>query len=150
MKKMTWPISSSYPVMSNSYTGTLGLSSSPPLAGTKKSLTDASHEQYKMMPSNTYPMTDPLPSCYRPPSPPTILPSQPPCTQLTMYRHQEYIKYYKRQQFLHEKEIKKFEALRYPPATSSPCYVRKFPSPISVTPPGSPHDKFVFPELRAC
>jgi len=150
MKKMTWPIPS-YPMMCNSFTGAVGMSSSPPLAAPRKSLPDSSPEKLNTMPSHIpYPMTDPLPSCYRPPSPPTILSTQPPCTQLTMYRHQEYIKYYKKQQFLHEKEIKKFEALRYAPATSSPCYVRNFPSRISVTPPGSPQDKFIFPELRAC
>jgi len=100
--------------------------------------------------SNTYPMTmtDPLPSCYRPPSPPVILASQPPCTQLTMYRHCQYIKYYHEQQLKHQKEIAKLEAERNKNMVSMPCYTRTFPSTISVTPPESPQDRFVFPEVK--
>merc|ERR1719318_1463786 len=95
-----------------------------------------------------FPMTDPLPSCYRPPSPPTTLSTQPPCTQLTMYRHLQYINYYKQQQLIHEAEMRKYEALHQQAVMSSspPCYVRNFSSPMSVTPPGSPQDKFIFPE----
>jgi len=100
--------------------------------------------------SNTYPMTmtDPLPSCYRPPSPPVILASQPPCTQLTMYRHCQYIKYYHEQQLKHQKEIAKLEAERNKNKVSMPCYTRTFPSTMSVTPPESPQDRFIFPEVK--
>jgi len=64
-----------------------------------------------------------------------------------MYRHFQYINYYKQQQLIHEAEMRKYEALHQQAAmSSSPCYVRNFPSPMSVTPPGSPQDKFIFPE----
>jgi len=108
-------------------------------------------EEVSLPRSNTYPMTmtDPLPSCYRPPSPPVILASQPPCTQLTMYRHYQYIKFYHEQQVMHQKEIAKLEAERNKNKVSMPCYTRTFPSTtMSVTPPGSPQDRFIFPEVR--
>merc|ERR1719481_1523332 len=87
-----------------------------------------------------YPLTDPLPASCRPSAPPVILASQPPCTQLTMYRHQQYVKYYHEQQMKHEKEIARLESLRHPkksspPAVPVPCYARIFPSHSSVTPP---------------
>merc|ERR1719470_754021 len=135
---MTWPIPS-YPMMCNSYTGTT-MSKSPRPA----------NQKMKMIPSRApFPLTDPLPSCYRPPSLPTTLSTQPPCTQLTMYRHLRYINYYKQQQLIHETEMRKYEALHFQQhamSSSPPCYVRSFPSPMSVTPPGSPQDKFIFPE----
>merc|ERR1719431_870561 len=53
------------------------------------------------------PVTDPLPSYLHPVSPPTILASQPPCTQLTMYKHHEYIKFYHEQQLRHEMQLQK-------------------------------------------
>jgi len=147
MKRMTWPIPS-YPMMRNSYTGTTMVKSARP--ATKLAMSEAPQDKTKMIPSYVpFPMTDPLPSCYRPPSPPTILSTQPPCTQLTMYRHLQYIDYYKQQQFFHEAEMKKYEARQQAAMSSSPpCYVRNFPSPMSVTPPGSPQDRFIFPEVR--
>jgi hypothetical protein len=36
--------------------------------------------------------------------------------------------------------------MKYAMSSSPPCYVRNFPSPMSVTPPGSPQDRFIFPE----
>jgi len=97
-----------------------------------------------------YPVTDPLPSYLHPVSPPTILASQPPCTQLTMYRHQEYIKYYHEQQLRHEMELQKMMKAfrrgenRLSPPTSAPCYARSFPAPKAVSPPR----KFLFPEVK--
>jgi len=96
-----------------------------------------------------HPVTEPLPSCFHPVSPPTILANQPPCTQLTMYRHQEYIKFYHEQQLKHEKELQKMkEAFRSGekmcPPTSAPCYARSFPAPKAV----SPSRKFIFPEVK--
>merc|ERR1711942_645318 len=93
-------------------------------------------------------MTDPLPSCYRPPSPPVILASQPPCSQLTMYRHSQYIKYYHEMQLKHQKEFEKLAVKREQDNTPALCYTRTFPSTMSVTPPGSPQDRFIFPEIR--
>jgi len=110
-----------------------------------------------------YPMTDPLPSYLHPVSPPTILASQPPCTQLSMYRHREYIKFYHEhikfyhehikfyheQQLRHEMELQKLEALRrgenkLSPPISAPCYARSFLVPKTVSPPR----KFLFPEVK--
>jgi len=95
------------------------------------------------------PVTDPLPSHLHPVSPPTILASQPPCTHLTMYRHQEYIKFYHEQQVKHEMELQKMmKAFRRgekkTPPTSAPCYSRSFPAPRAVSPPR----KFIFPEVK--
>jgi len=141
-KKMVWPIPSQSMVR-GFYTGNMKTMKSPQLATGK--------EEVSTPRSNTYPMTmtDPLPSCYRPPSPPVILASQPPCTQLTMYRHYQYIKFYHDQQIMHQKEIAKLEAERNKNKVSMPCYTRTFPSTtMSVTPPGSPQDRFIFPEVR--
>merc|ERR1719334_2977819 len=78
-----------------------------------------------------YPFTDPLPASYRPSAPPVILASQPPCTQLTMYRHQQYIKYYHEQQLKHEREITRLESMHHlkkPLPTAVPCYAKIFSS----------------------
>merc|ERR1719290_281738 len=96
-----------------------------------------------------YPVTDPLPSYLHPVSPPTILASQPPCTQLSMYRHREYIKFYHEQQLRHEMELQKLEALRrgenkLSPPSSAPCYARSFLAPKAASPPR----KFLFPEVK--
>jgi len=97
-----------------------------------------------------YPVTDPLPSYFHPVSPPTILASQPPCTKLSMYRHQEYIKFYHEQQLRHEMELQKMmKAFRrgenkLSPPTTAPCYARSFPAPKAVSPPR----KFLFPEVK--
>jgi len=97
-----------------------------------------------------YPVvTDPLPSYFHPVSPPTILAGQPPCTQLSMYRHHEYIKFYHEQQLRHEMELQKLEALRHgenklSPPSSAPCYARSFLAPKAVSPPR----KFLFPEVK--
>jgi len=139
-KKMVWPIPSQSMVR-GFYTGNMKTMKSPQLATGK--------EEVSTPRSNTFPMTmtDPLPSCYRPPAP-VILASQPPCTQLTMYRHYQYIKYYHEQQLMHQKEIAKLEAERNKNKVSMPCYTRTFPSTMSVTPPGSPQNRFIFPEVR--
>merc|ERR1712098_342950 len=100
-----------------------------------------------------YPLTDPLPTSYRPPSPPVILASQPPCTQLTMYRHQQYIKYYQDQQMKHEKEIARLESMRHLKITSPPavpCYARIFSSRNPDTPSKSSEERFRFPEVVGC
>jgi hypothetical protein len=117
-----------------------------------KSLSSSPPPKYKITtdPLPHHPMTDPLPSYYRPPSPPTILSSQPPSAQLAMYRHMQYLNYYQNKQFQHQAEINKLQAIREAARVTSasppPCYVRNFPSPMSVTPPGSPQNKFIFPE----
>jgi len=140
-KKTTWPISNQAMVR-GFYTGNMKTERSPQLATAKNEM--------PMLRSSTYPMTmtDPLPSCYRPPSPPVILASQPPCSQLTMYRHSQYIKYYHEMQLKHQKEFEKLAVKRQQDNTSVPCYTRTFPSTMSVTPPGSPQDRFIFPEIR--
>merc|ERR1711942_432536 len=96
-KKITWPIPTQAMVR-GVYTGNMKTERSPQFATAK--------DEMSMSRSSTYPMTmtDPLPSCYRPPSPHVILASQPPCTQLTMYRHSQYIKYYHEMQLKHQKE----------------------------------------------
>merc|ERR1712025_464317 len=110
----------------------------------------AAKDEIPMSRSSTYPMTmtDPLPSCYRPPSPPGILASQPPCTQLTMYRYSQYINYYHEMQLKHQKEFEKLAVKRQQDNISVPCYTRTFPSIMSVTPPGSPQNVFIFPEMN--
>ena len=133
MKRMPWSISS--------YTN----KSKSPFPNSRRVMSEGPPDKFKMIPSQVpYPMTDPLPSCYRPPSPPTTL-----STQMTMYRHYQYIDYYKQQQLLHQEEIKKFEALQMADMSSTYplCYIRNFPSPMSLTPPGSLQDKFIFPEI---
>merc|ERR1719347_1770162 len=62
--------------------------------------------------SSPYPMTDPLPSSCRPPSPSVYLESLPPSTQLTMYRHRQYMNYYYEQQRKHEKEFMRLQSHR--------------------------------------
>merc|ERR1712142_1099655 len=100
--------------------------------------------------SSPYPMTDPLPSSCRPPSP-VYLASQPPTTQLTMYRHRQYINYYYEQQRKHEKEFMRLQLIRLQNQVSSPAeprYSRSFP--MSVTPPKSPQEYFCFPDIAGC
>jgi len=140
-KKMTWPIPTQAMVR-GFYTGNMKTERLPQLG----TATDG----MSMLRSSTYPMTmtDPLPSCYRPPSPPVILTSQPPCTQLTMYRHSQYIKYYHEMQLKHQKELEKLAVKRQQDNTPVPCYARTFPSTMAVTPPGSPQDRFIFPEMK--
>jgi len=141
-KKSVWPIPSKS-MARGFYTGTMKTVKSPQLAASVK-------KEASVPRSNTYPMTmtDPLPSCYRPPSPPVILASQPPCTQLTMYRHYQYIKYYQEQQLKHKREFDKLVVKRQQNEKSVTCYTRTFPSTMTVTPPGSPQDKFIFPEVK--
>jgi len=140
-KKMTWPIPSS--MLRNSYTGNNKMEFAP-------GLTDPKDIVERSCP---YPLTDPLPASYRPSAPPVILASQPPCTQLTMYRHQQYVKYYHEQQMKHEKEIARLESMRHLKKTSPPampCYARIFPSRSSVTPPKSCEERFRFPDVVNC
>jgi len=139
-KKSVWPIPSQSMVR-GFYTGTMKTVKSPKFPTGKEELVPRSH---------THPMTmtDPLPSCYRPPSPPVILASQPPCTQLTMYRHYQYIKYYHEQQIKHKEELDKLAVRRQQNKMPGPCYTRTFPSTMSVTPPESPKDRFIFPEVK--
>jgi len=140
-KKMTWPIPSS--MLRNSYAGNAKIEYAP-------SLTDPKDIEERSCP---YPLTDPLPSSCRPPSPHVILASQPPCAQLTMYRHQQYIKYYHEQQLKHEKEMSRLESMRHLKKTSppaAPCYARIFPSYNSVTPPKSCEERFRFPDVVSC
>merc|ERR1712126_203314 len=99
------------------------------------------------------PMTHPLPSSCRPPSPSVYLASQPPTTRLTLYRHRQYINYYYEQQRKHEKEFMRLQLIRLqnqvsPPA--EPRYSRIFPTPISITPPKSPQEYFCFPDVAGC
>merc|ERR1712142_707427 len=101
--------------------------------------------------SSHYPMTDPLPSSCRPPSPYVYLASQPPTTQLTLYWHRQYINYYYEQQRKHEKEFMRLQLIRLQNQVSSPAeprYSRSFP--MSVTPPKSPQEYFRFPDVAGC
>merc|ERR1712098_273540 len=101
--------------------------------------------------SSPYPMTDPLPSSCRPPSPSVYLASLPPSTQLTMYRHRQYINYYYEQQRKHEKEFMRLQSIRLQNQVSpsaAPHYSRSFP--MSVTPPKSPQKYFRFPDVAGC
>jgi len=137
-KKMTWPIPSS--MLRNSYTGNTKMEYAP-------SLTDPKDIVERSCP---YSLTDPLPSSCRPPSPPVILASQPPCAQLTMYRHQQYIKYYHEQQLKHEREITRLESMHHLKKTSPPavpCYARIFSSQNPVTPSKSSEERFRFPDV---
>eukprot|EP00092_Neocalanus_flemingeri_P026500 GFUD01028722.1.p1 GENE.GFUD01028722.1~~GFUD01028722.1.p1 ORF type:complete len:265 (+),score=61.25 GFUD01028722.1:247-1041(+) len=131
-RRMTWPLQSSYPGKSQTPSPVVKVDSFP------------SSYDYKMMnnPFTYHAMTDPLPSCYRSPSPPTMVPSQPPSAQLALYRHYQYIQYYQDKQVHHGAEIARLQAIRQ--ADSPPCYVRNFPSPMSVSPPSSPPDRVVF------
>eukprot|EP00092_Neocalanus_flemingeri_P057717 GFUD01068673.1.p1 GENE.GFUD01068673.1~~GFUD01068673.1.p1 ORF type:complete len:273 (+),score=61.92 GFUD01068673.1:121-939(+) len=138
-RRMTWPLQSSYTGKAQSSLPAVKVDSFP------------SSNDYKMMnnPLTYQAMTDPLPSCYRPPSPPSMTASQPLSAQLSLCHHHQYLRYYHHQQLHHEAEIARLEALReaalitIPP----PCYVRNFPSPMSATPPGSPVAKFLFPDV---
>eukprot|EP00092_Neocalanus_flemingeri_P057716 GFUD01068672.1.p1 GENE.GFUD01068672.1~~GFUD01068672.1.p1 ORF type:complete len:264 (+),score=68.54 GFUD01068672.1:71-862(+) len=142
-KGMMWPLTSHSKV----YSAYTGVTQSPPLL--KKA--DSAPFSFKKTPDmlSHHHMTDPLPSCYRPPSPPSMTASQPLSAQLSLCHHHQYLRYYHHQQLHHEAEIARLEALReaalitIPP----PCYVRNFPSPMSATPPGSPVAKFLFPDV---
>merc|ERR1712202_103624 len=75
--------------------------------------------------------------------------AQPPSAQLALDRHLEYVDYYQNKQLHHQGEITKLQAIRQAARVASThCYMRNFPSPISVTPPGSPEDKFIFPKKK--
>jgi len=123
-----------------------------PVQGTKVDIVSSPTSSKDMLnASSPYPMTDPLPSSCRPPSPSVYLASQPPSTQLTMYRHRQYINYYYEQQRKHEKEFMRLQSIRLqnqvsPPA--APHYSRSFP--MSVTPPKSPQKYFRFPDVAGC
>ena len=149
-KKNVWPIPSSHYKVFSSYTGTNKSFWSPP-AATKSLWSPPAAKKADSLPyykvaadSSLHPVTDPLPSCYRPPSPPT---AQHPPAQLTLDRHLDYVNFYQNKQLQHQVEIAKLQAIREAArVTFPPCYMRNFPSPMSVTPPGSPKDKFVFPD----
>merc|ERR1719481_78342 len=125
-----------------------------PVQGTKVDIVSSPTSSKDMLyASSPYPMTDPLPSSCRPPSPSVYLASHPPSTQLTMYRHRQYINYYYEQQRKHEKEFMRLQSIRLqnqvsPPA--APHYSRIFPTPISITPPKSPQEWFRFPDVASC
>jgi len=144
-KKMMWPLHSYSKACPPSCTVAAQSLPPPPFKRTS-SLLSPGTSSYKMTtdPLSHHPMTDPLPSCYRPPSPPTMLPSQPPSAQLSLYRHLQYLEFYQQKQLQHEAEIAMLQASgRLPASRSSPiCYMRNFPSPMSTTPP----DKFLFPD----
>merc|ERR1719186_2331119 len=129
-KKNVWPIPSSHCKKFSSYIDKSFWS--PPAA--KKA---DSPPYYKVVAdSSLHPLTDPLPSCYRPPSPPT---AQHPPAQLTLDRHLGYVNFYQNKQIQHQVEMAKLQAIRKAARiTFPPCYMRNFPSPMSVTPPGSP------------
>eukprot|EP00092_Neocalanus_flemingeri_P026502 GFUD01028724.1.p1 GENE.GFUD01028724.1~~GFUD01028724.1.p1 ORF type:complete len:182 (-),score=52.83 GFUD01028724.1:77-622(-) len=135
-----WPLTSHSKV----YSAYTGVTQSPPLLKNADSvLFSYKQEISDMLPH--HPLTDPIPSCCRPPSPPSTA-SQPPASQLSLCRHHQYLQYYHHQQLHHEAEIARLQALRQA-AMPPPCYVRNFPSPMSVTPPGSPVDKFLYPDV---
>jgi len=136
-KKLMWPIDSYHKVCS-AYTGTTqSLPSVPP-----------PFKSDAWFPPNQKITTEPI-SYYRPFSPPTFVPHQPPPTQLSLHRHLGYQHqqlHYQHQQLHHEAEIARIQAI--PEAESArilrppPCYMRNlsFGSPMSTTPPGSPQD----------
>jgi len=144
-KKTVWPIPSPHHKVFTSYNGTNKFFWSP-----------AAFEKFDHSPnykittnSSLHPVTDPLPPCYHSPSPPTNLLAQPPSAQFALDRHMEYVDYYQNKQLHHQGEITKLQAIRQAARVASThCYMRNFPSPISVTPPGSPQDKFIFPEKK--
>jgi len=140
-KKMAWPIPSS--MLRNSYTGNTKIEYAPRLTDPKDIVER----------SSPFPLTDPLPSSCRPSSH-VILASQPQCAQLTMYRHQQYIKYYHEQQMKHEKELVRLESMRHQKKTSPPavpcCYARIFPSQNPVTTSKSSGERFRFPDVVGC
>jgi len=57
-------------------------------------------------------MTEPLPSGLRPKTPPPVLLDQPESAQLTMYRHYQYLQYYREKMLKHTAEINRIQALR--------------------------------------
>jgi len=139
-KKTVWPIPSPHYKVFSSYNGTNKFFWSP--AALEKY---NPKPNYKMTTANSslQPVTDPLPSCYHPRSL-----AQPPSAQLALDSHLEYINYYQNKQLHHQGEITKLQAIRQAARVTPHCYMRNFPSPISVTPPGSPQDKFIFPEKK--
>merc|ERR1719348_2335578 len=97
------------------------------------------------------PVTEPLPRVLRPVTPPPVLPDQPACSQLTMYRHYQYLQFYREKVSEHQAEINRLHALKSLHAKQlggagvkqpqqSYCYVRSFPPPhpMSLSPSGSP------------
>eukprot|EP00092_Neocalanus_flemingeri_P002142 GFUD01002282.1.p1 GENE.GFUD01002282.1~~GFUD01002282.1.p1 ORF type:complete len:266 (+),score=79.79 GFUD01002282.1:343-1140(+) len=140
LRRMMWPLTSHSKV----YSAYTGVTQSPPLLKKAESAPFSVKKTPDML--SHHHMTDPLPSCYRPPSPPSMTASQPPSAQLSLCRHHQYLQYYHHQQLHHEAEIARLEALREAARVTipPPCYVRNFPSPMSVTPPSSPPDRVVF------
>jgi len=90
---------------------------------------------------NLYPnyppmVTDPLPSTCRPATPPPILPYQPPCAQLTLYRHLQYMKFYNQKKLDHQAEIDRIQTFYRGINPSPPSSVRSrhFNAPGSLSP----------------
>merc|ERR1712142_67011 len=138
-KKMTCPVPSA--ILRGPVQGNIKVNFASSLTSSKDMLNVSSH----------CPMTDPLPSSCRPPSPSVYLGTQPPTTQLTMYRHRQYINYCYEQQRQREKEFMRLQLIRLQNQVSSPAeprYSRSFP--MSVTPPKSPQEYFRLPDIAGC
>jgi len=150
-KKMTWPISS-YANVCSSYTGYLrpppSSSCTPIHMRSSMSVTPPQHKM-TMMPMDqmmTHHLTDPLPASHRPPSSPTLKQSNK-AEQIAIHNHMQLINYYHNKQLYHEAEFTRMQTMREADRASPPppCYSRSFP--CLVTPPGSPQDRFIFPEI---
>lgn len=111
-------------------------------SGLKSSKTPAP-ELYDIRPGH---VTEPLPSGMRPATPPPVLQWQPESAQLTMYRHYQFLQYYKEKISKHQAEINRLHALRTLQAKQialqqrQACYKRSFSSggPMSLSSDGSP------------
>ena len=137
-KKMTWPISS-YTNVCSSYTGYLRPPPSSSCTPMRSSMS-VSPPQHKM---TMMPMDQMMT-----PSSPKLKESNK-AEQIAIHNHMQLINYYHNKQLYHEAEFIRMQAMREAAKASPllPCYSRSFPSPVSVTPPGSPQDRFIFPEI---
>jgi len=91
-------------------------------------------------------VTEPLPTGMRPSTPPPVLQMQPESAQLTMYRHYQYLQFYREKISKHQAEINRLHALRSLQAKQialqqrQACYKRSFSfgAPMSISSDGSP------------
>ena len=89
-KKLTWPLPSQEDVRT-AFTGKVKTTAAKPELG-KAFRVAAPFEVIGQAPGI---ITEPLPSGMRPKTPPPVHPDQPESAQLTMYRHYQYLQYYR-------------------------------------------------------
>lgn len=106
-KKLTWPLPSQEDVRT-AFTGKVKTIAAKPDLG-KPFRVAAPFDMSAQAPGI---ISEPLPSGMRPKTPPPVHQDQPESAQLTMYRHYQYLQYYREKMLKHTAEINRIQALR--------------------------------------